>query len=72
MHRLTVVSGTSCAIWARWTGRTLRIEIQGWVAAALTVYDADELGRRFADAVHAAVPEARVVTFTPRAAPLPA
>jgi cation diffusion facilitator family transporter len=53
---------------ARWTGRTLRIEIEGWVDPTLAVRDADHLGRHIADAVHATVPEARVVTFTPRAA----
>ncbi|HSZ29328.1 MAG TPA: cation diffusion facilitator family transporter, partial [Pseudonocardiaceae bacterium] len=52
---------------ARWTGRTLRIEIEGWVDPALAVCDADHLGRHVAEAVHAAVPEARVITFTPRA-----
>jgi cation diffusion facilitator family transporter len=56
---------------ARWTGRTLRIEIEGWVHPALAVRDADHLGHHVADAVHAAVPEARVVIFTPRATPLP-
>jgi divalent metal cation (Fe/Co/Zn/Cd) transporter len=52
---------------ARWTGRTLRIEIEGWVDPALAVRDADHLGRHVADAVHAAVPEARMITLTPRA-----
>jgi cation diffusion facilitator family transporter len=54
---------------ARWTGRTLRIEIEGWVDPTLAVQDTDELGRRVADAVHAAVPDARMITFTPRAMP---
>lgn len=56
---------------ARWTGRTLRIEIEGWVDPDLAVRDADHLGRHVADAVHAAVPEARVIAFTPRAMPSP-
>jgi cation diffusion facilitator family transporter len=54
---------------ARWTGRSLRLEIEGWVNPTLSVRDADHLGRQVADAVHAAVPEARVVTFISRAAP---
>jgi cation diffusion facilitator family transporter len=56
---------------ARWTGRTLRIEIEGWVAPTLSVYDADELGRLLGNAIHDAIPEARAITFTPRAIPPP-
>ncbi|MGH3765601.1 MAG: cation diffusion facilitator family transporter [Pseudonocardiaceae bacterium] len=57
---------------ARWTGRTLRIEIEGWVDPALPVATADQLGHQVIDAVHEAVPEARAVTVTPRAMPNPA
>ncbi len=57
---------------ARWTGRTLRIEIEGWVDPDLPVHAADQLGRRVADAVHTAIPEARAITFSPRAMPTPA
>lgn len=56
---------------ARWTGRTLRITLEGWVDPDLAVRDADHLGRHVADAVHAAVGEARVITFIPRAMPPP-
>jgi len=52
---------------ARWTGRTLRVEIDAWVDPAMPVAAADTLGRQVADAVHTAVPEARTVTVTPRA-----
>ena len=31
---------------ARWTGRTLRVEIEGWVDPELTAKDADMMGRR--------------------------
>ena len=54
---------------ARWTGRTLRVEIEGWVDPGLSVAQADQLGVRLAQAVHAGLPEARSVTFTPRAMP---
>ncbi len=54
---------------ARWTGRTLRFEVEGWVDAELSVADADRLGLEVGGAVHAAVEEARVVTFVPRATP---
>lgn len=54
---------------ARWTGRTLRVEIEGWVDPRLPVGTADGLERDVADAVHAAVPQARAIAFTPRAMP---
>src|SRR5258708_36425797 len=34
---------------ARWTGRTLRVEIEGWVDPDLTARAADDLGRLVAD-----------------------
>jgi cation diffusion facilitator family transporter len=52
---------------ARWTGRTLRIEIEAWVNPTLSVHDADELGRLASNAIHNAVPQARAISFTPRA-----
>ncbi len=55
---------------ARWTGRTLRFEIEGWVNGTLPVLETDQLGLRVAEAVHAAVEEARLVTFIPRAMPV--
>jgi len=54
---------------ARWTGRTLRIEIEGWVDPDLPVRDADELGRQVATALAKEVPEAGSLTWTTRAAP---
>jgi divalent metal cation (Fe/Co/Zn/Cd) transporter len=36
---------------ARWTGRTLRVEIEGWVDPDLTARDADALGRLVADEI---------------------
>ena len=52
---------------ARWTGRTLRVEIEGWVDAATTVADADALGRLVADRVADDLPQARSLTWTARA-----
>lgn len=57
---------------ARWTGRTLRIEIEDWLDPALPIAAADELSHQVVEAVHEAVPEARAVTVTPRAMPDPA
>jgi cation diffusion facilitator family transporter len=54
---------------ARWTGRTLRIDIEGWVAPDLTIAAADQLGQLVGDTIHNAIPEARTVTFSPRAMP---
>jgi cation diffusion facilitator family transporter len=57
---------------ARWTGRTLRVEIEGWVDPDLTTRDADAIGRHVADVLSRQVPEAGSLTWTSRAAPDPA
>jgi cation diffusion facilitator family transporter len=54
---------------ARWTGRTLRVEVEAWVDPALTARDGDTLGRRAATAVAGAVPDVGAFTWTTRAAP---
>lgn len=56
---------------ARWTGRTLRVELEGWVDPTLPLADVDILASAVSQAVHHAVPEARAVTFSPRAMPQP-
>ena len=53
--------------YARWTGRILRIEVEGWVNPTLSVHEVDELGRFVSKAIHDAVPEARAISFTPGA-----
>jgi hypothetical protein len=53
----------------RWTGRMLRVEIEGWVDPDLTARDADVLGRQVAAAVARRLPEAGSLTWTSRAAP---
>jgi cation diffusion facilitator family transporter len=53
---------------ARWTGRTLRIEIEGWVDPDLTARDADALGRQVAGAVARQLPSAGSLTWAARAA----
>ncbi|HEX3426532.1 MAG TPA: cation diffusion facilitator family transporter [Acidimicrobiales bacterium] len=55
---------------ARWMGRSLLVEIEGFVAADRSLEDAERIGRLVEDAVHAAVPEARVVLWCPRSMPL--
>ena len=54
---------------ARWTGRTLRVDIEAWVDPDLTVLDADELGHRAAAAVSGQIPDMTSFTWTTRAAP---
>ena len=50
---------------ARWTGRTLRVEIEGWVDPDLTVTGADALGQQVARAIASQLPEAGSFTWTP-------
>jgi cation diffusion facilitator family transporter len=54
---------------ARWTGRTLRVEIEGWVDPELPTREADAAGRRVADEISRQLPEAGSLTWTARAAP---
>lgn len=54
---------------ARWTGRTLRVEIEGWVVPELPAKDADAIGRLVGDELSRQLPEAGSFTWTARAAP---
>jgi cation diffusion facilitator family transporter len=54
---------------ARWTGRTLRIEIEGWVDPDLPARDADTIGRQVAAALSQQLPEAGSLTWAARAGP---
>jgi len=54
---------------ARWTGRTLRIEIEGWVDPDLPARDADAIGRQVAAALSQQLPEAGSLTWAARAGP---
>jgi cation diffusion facilitator family transporter len=54
---------------ARWTGRTLRVEIEGWVDPDLTARECDTLGRNVADVIAGQLPEAGSLTWAARAAP---
>ena len=54
---------------ARWTGRTLRVEIEGWVDPELTAKDADAMGRLVAGKLSREFPEAGSFTWATRAAP---
>jgi divalent metal cation (Fe/Co/Zn/Cd) transporter len=54
---------------ARWTGRTLRVEIEGWVDPELPAKDADAIGRLVAGELSRQLPVAGSFTWTTRAAP---
>jgi divalent metal cation (Fe/Co/Zn/Cd) transporter len=54
---------------ARWTGRTLRVEIEGWVDPDLPTRDADAIGRQVATAVAQQLPQVGSLTWASRAGP---
>jgi cation diffusion facilitator family transporter len=55
---------------ARWTGRTLRVEIEGWINPDTTAREADALGRQVADEISRELPEVGSFTWSTRAAPV--
>ena len=52
---------------ARWMGRTLLVEVDGFILAGTAIEDAETVGREVEAAVLAAVPQARAVTWAPHA-----
>jgi hypothetical protein len=54
---------------ARWTGRTLRVEIEGWVDLGLPARDADAIGRQVAATLAWRLPQAGSLTWASRAGP---
>jgi len=53
---------------ARWTGRTLRVEVEGFLDPDASLAAADEIGRRVAAALTQQIPEMHSFTWTARAA----
>jgi cation diffusion facilitator family transporter len=53
---------------ARWSGRTLRVEVEGWLDGATTVTESDAIGQAVADALMAAIPDLRSFTWSARPA----
>jgi cation diffusion facilitator family transporter len=51
---------------ARWTGRTLRLEVEGWVASETTVSEADRIGQAVADELSIQLPDMRSFSWTAR------
>jgi cation diffusion facilitator family transporter len=54
---------------ARWMGRSLLVEVEGFVAPGTTVEGGEALGRAVEEAVSGAIPNARAVLWSPRALP---
>ena len=50
---------------ARWMGRSLLVEVEGFLTAGTAIDDAEAIGREVEAAVFVAVPEARSVTWAP-------
>ncbi|MGH9124488.1 MAG: cation diffusion facilitator family transporter [Acidimicrobiales bacterium] len=55
---------------ARWLGRSLLIELDGFIAGSNALDAAEARGRAVREAVMAAVPESRAVLWTPHSLPL--
>ena len=51
---------------ARWTGRTLRVEVEGWLDTDLTIGDADHVGHLVAEQLAQALPGMRTFTWIAR------
>ncbi len=53
---------------ARWTGRTLRVEVEGFLDAATPLATADQIGRSVAAMLTSRIPEMQSFTWSARAA----
>jgi cation diffusion facilitator family transporter len=51
---------------ARWTGRTLRVEVEGWLSAVTTIAESDRIGQDVADLLAHHLPEMRSFNWTAR------
>jgi cation diffusion facilitator family transporter len=54
---------------ARWMGRSLLVEVEGFVPPGTTVEGGEAIGRAVEEAVSVAIPNARAVLWSPRALP---
>jgi hypothetical protein len=53
---------------ARWTGRTLRVEVEGFLVPDTPLLAADQIGRSVAAALAPQIPDMHSFTWTARAA----
>ncbi len=51
---------------ARWTGRTVRVEVEEWLDGDTTVADSDRIGRLVADRLAPRLPQMRSFAWTAR------
>jgi cation diffusion facilitator family transporter len=68
---LTVPGVEHVHVRGRWVGRSLLLEVEGFVPAHTTVEAAEILGRHVERAVMAGVPESRAFLWSPRSCSLP-
>ncbi len=64
---LSVAGVEHAHVRARWMGRSLLLEVEGFISATAIVETADQIGRHVQDAVTAAVPESRAMLWSPHA-----
>jgi cation diffusion facilitator family transporter len=64
----TVPGVTHAHVRARWTGRTLRVEVEGFLAPETPLAEADQIGRSVAIALAPQIPEMHSFTWSARAA----
>ncbi len=64
----TVPGVTHAHVRARWTGRTLRVEVEGFLAPETPLATADQIGRSVADVLAPRIPEMHSFTWSARAA----
>lgn len=63
----TSVAGVEHAhVRARWMGRSLIVEVEGFISPKVTIESGEKIGEDVESAVHAAVPEARIVLWIPK------
>jgi cation diffusion facilitator family transporter len=55
---------------ARWLGRTLLVEVEGFIADSILLADTEVVGTIVRQAISAAVPECRAVVWSPHALPV--
>jgi cation diffusion facilitator family transporter len=65
---ITVPGVTHAHVRARWTGRTLRVEVEGFLAPETSLAAADQIGRGLANALAQRIPEMHSFTWSARAA----
>jgi len=68
---LTVDGVEHVHVRARWSGRSLLFDVEGFIPAASTLDHAESLGREVERAVVGAIPESRAVLWSPHVIPEP-